>query len=131
MWTGFSPFHARIDDVASLAALCRCDKPLSLLRQMRGALTPNRGVIIIAIVFPFRPFVENGADRKRPTEEVVVPGNSIEDHMQYFSHHVFPAAGLKVEALSRAPYLCEGDVSWHAPHIITSLLVQSARISSR
>ena len=103
--------HGPFDVIACLNVLDRCDRPMTLLRQMRDTLTPGSGAaIVVATVFPFRPFVEVGAARRAPTEFIEVPGHTIEEHVIYFSRHVFPASGLRVVAVSKAPYLCEGDV---------------------
>ena len=40
----------------------RCDTPLELLRTMRAQLDFN-GRLIVAVVLPFRPFVEAGSNR--------------------------------------------------------------------
>jgi len=103
------PRHGPFDVISCLNVLDRCDRPLTLLRQMRDTLTPN-GTIIVAVVYPFRPFVEDGAKRLRPTEHVVAPSTCIEDYIEYFTYHVFQPAGLRVAAFSRTPYLCEGDM---------------------
>ena len=51
----------------------RCDKPLSLLRQIKELLTaadqgcPN-GLLLLAVVLPWGPFVEDGNQQKEPSE---------------------------------------------------------------
>ena len=48
------------DVVSCLNLLDRCDKPLTMLADIRKALDPNRGRLIVAVVLPFRPCVESG-----------------------------------------------------------------------
>ena len=48
------------DVISCLNLLDRCDKPLSLLEDMRKALNPNGGRLILAVVLPFSPCVELG-----------------------------------------------------------------------
>ena len=50
------------DVISCLNLLDRCDKPLSLLEDMRKALNPNGGRLILAVVLPFSPCVESGTD---------------------------------------------------------------------
>ena len=47
------------DLISCLNVLDRCDQPLSLLRRLHGKLKDG-GVLILAVVFPFKPFVEKG-----------------------------------------------------------------------
>ena len=71
-------------DVVSLFnVLDRCDKPLSLLRQIRELLLPEddfdgtsneRGILILALVLPWSAFVESGTGQKKPTEKLQVRG---------------------------------------------------------
>ena len=47
------------DLIVCLNVLDRCDRPLSLLRQIHSKLRDG-GVLLLAVVFPFKPFVEKG-----------------------------------------------------------------------
>lgn len=116
---GKGPF----DLISCLNVLDRADKPMTLLRQMRDCLSPD-GRIIIAVVLPFCPFVEVGSRQLKPTERINVGGRGVsaEKAVSRFVYEVFKPLGLEVEAFSRAPYLCEGDVS-EATFIKTMLLV--------
>lgn len=49
----------KYDTIACLNLLDRCDNPLSLLKEIKNSLNPN-GVVIIAIVLPYKPYVETG-----------------------------------------------------------------------
>ena len=117
---GKGPF----DLISCLNVLDRADKPMTLLRQMRDCLSPD-GRIIIAVVLPFCPFVEVGSRQLKPTERINVGGRGVsaEKAVSRFVYEVFKPLGLEVEAFSRAPYLCEGDVSEATLFIKTMLLV--------
>ena len=48
----------QFDVIACLNLLDRCDKPVTLLHDMKKALNPDTGRIIVAVVLPFKPYVE-------------------------------------------------------------------------
>ena len=41
--------------------------------QLRALLRPGRGRLLLAVVLPFRPFVEDGAGRRPPAELLPLP----------------------------------------------------------
>jgi 2-polyprenyl-3-methyl-5-hydroxy-6-metoxy-1,4-benzoquinol methylase len=45
------------DFISCLNLLDRCENPLDILGEMKKSLKPN-GLILIALVLPFRPYVE-------------------------------------------------------------------------
>jgi 2-polyprenyl-3-methyl-5-hydroxy-6-metoxy-1,4-benzoquinol methylase len=49
----------KFDVITCLNLLDRCDRPLSLLRDLRASLKPG-GRVIVALVLPFTPYVEIG-----------------------------------------------------------------------
>lgn len=51
--TGF-----QYDIISCLNLLDRCDEPLELLRDIKKALVPRTGRLILAVVLPFQPYVE-------------------------------------------------------------------------
>lgn len=51
--TGF-----QYDIISCLNLLDRCEEPLQLLRDIRNALVPGTGRLILAVVLPFHPYVE-------------------------------------------------------------------------
>ncbi|CAE7628410.1 METTL9 [Symbiodinium sp. CCMP2456] len=55
------------DCIALMNVLDRCSRPRSLLQELRRRLTPP-GRLLIAVVLPFRPFVEHGIFRLQPEE---------------------------------------------------------------
>ena len=50
------------DVISCLNLFDRCDKPMSLLEDIRRSLNPNGGRLIVAVVLPFSPCVESGTD---------------------------------------------------------------------
>ena len=49
----------KYDFISVLNLLDRCEKPLTLLNDVKRSLK-SRGGVIIALVWPFRPYVESG-----------------------------------------------------------------------
>ena len=52
------------DTVTCLNLLDRCDRPLDLLKSIRGKLKPGHGRLLVALVLPLNPYVEFGECRK-------------------------------------------------------------------
>ncbi|XP_072337601.1 protein-L-histidine N-pros-methyltransferase isoform X2 [Scyliorhinus torazame] len=109
--TGF-----RYDMISCLNLLDRCDRPLSLLKDIRNALEPSKGRLILAMVLPFQPYVENGGKWERPSEYLEVTGETWEEQVASFSNDVFSKVGFAIESFTRLPYLCEGDL--HNDHYV-------------
>jgi hypothetical protein len=51
---------ASFDVISCLNVLDRCERPLTLLSQMRDCIPVDVGRIIVALVLPYKPFVELG-----------------------------------------------------------------------
>ncbi|XP_077982874.1 protein-L-histidine N-pros-methyltransferase-like [Glandiceps talaboti] len=100
----------RYDVVSCLNLLDRCDKPLSLLKDIKKSLVPGTGRLIVAMVIPFKPYVEFDSKSHRPTEYLPVRGKNWEEQIQSLIDTVFQPAGFKVLKFTRLPYLCEGDL---------------------
>lgn len=98
------------DLISCLNVLDRCSRPLQLLADMRDCLAPGHGRLLLAIVLPFCPFVEEGPKQVRPAEILPLAGSSPEEHINSLAELVFRPLDLVIEAVSRAPYLCEGDL---------------------
>lgn len=103
-------YKRHYDMISCLNVLDRCDKPVSLLRQIKAALKPNAKAII-AIVLPFKPYVETGTKDNKPSEELPISGKSFEDQVTSVVEDVLEVEGFKVEAWTRLPYLCQGDLN--------------------
>jgi SAM-dependent methyltransferase len=96
------------DVISLLNVLDRCDRPLSLLGNLRAALKPG-GRLVVALVLPYRPFVYDGATSRPPTERIELPQGSWEQAASELADRVLGPLGLEVEHITRAPYLSGGD----------------------
>ena len=101
------------DVVAALNLVDRVRAPKTLLTQLRRALKPKVGILILAIVVPFRPFVENAdGTRSAPaeSERLDVPSSgSWEAGVEALWSELIAPLGFELVALSRVPYISEGD----------------------
>lgn len=102
-------YERQYDMISCLNVLDRCEKPLTLLRQVKTALKPNAKAIV-ALVLPFKPYVETGTKDNKPTEELGITGQTFEDQVSSMIE-VLEGEGFRVEAWSRVPYLCQGDLN--------------------
>eukprot|EP00299_Pterocystis_sp_00344_P007876 c2754_g1_i2.p1 GENE.c2754_g1_i2~~c2754_g1_i2.p1 ORF type:complete len:265 (+),score=47.50 c2754_g1_i2:236-1030(+) len=105
------------DVISCLNVLDRCDTPLKLLDEMKSLLNES-GTIVLAVVLPWCPFVENGTQQRKPTQILDIPPGcpcqgvkrmSFEGCVCYFVQRVLEPSGLTVSCVSRVPYLCKGD----------------------
>ncbi|XP_051523262.1 protein-L-histidine N-pros-methyltransferase-like isoform X1 [Myxocyprinus asiaticus] len=103
--TGF-----QYDLISCLNLLDRCDEPLKLLQYIKQSLVPGTGRLILAAVLPFQPYVETGGNWVRPKEHIKVEGKTWEEQVTHLTTEVFQKMGFEVEAVTRLPYLCEGDM---------------------
>ncbi|KAK7504689.1 hypothetical protein BaRGS_00004175 [Batillaria attramentaria] len=69
------------DVVSCLNLLDRCDKPVSLLHTMRKVLRPDTGRLIVAVVIPFKPYVEFDSEDHTPTEKLIISGATFEEQI--------------------------------------------------
>ena len=107
--SSIAPRH--YDVIACLNLLDRCSKPLALLHQIYDRLEPSGGRLVVALVLPFNPYVEFGPLSPEPEEKLLVDGDSIEEQINSLVDSVFAPIGFSLEAITRLPYLCEGDLS--------------------
>lgn len=97
--------------ISALNLLDRCDRPLTLLRQLRDTLRPG-GRAIVALVLPYHHYVETGGQADhRPTEWLPIKGETFEEQAASAITDLFEPAGFHVERWCRLPYLCEGDLN--------------------
>jgi SAM-dependent methyltransferase len=105
--------------VSILNVLDRCERPLTLIRQAKQLLAPD-GIMIIAVVHPFRPWVEKGSriffgtKWNRPEQDenlsyLFKHCKSWQDHARILSEKVFLPEGLQTMSVSRMPYLSESQ----------------------
>lgn len=95
------------DLISCLNVLDRCDRPLTMLKQMKSKLKPDTGILVIAIVIPFQVYVEFGSNGTVPMENVPIVGDSFEEQVSCIYRDLFIPAGLEIAHWTRLPYLCE------------------------
>ena len=100
----------RFDLVSCLNLLDRCAEPLSVLGQIKSALRPETGLVVVAIVLPFKPYVEFDSDDHSPLQRLDIVGEGFEEQVSSAAR-VFDREGFEVLSWSRVPYLCEGDLA--------------------
>lgn len=96
------------DAVALLNVLDRCARPLTLLHHVVGALAPG-GRLILSMPLPYSPVWFAGPRPAAPKERLPLGKGSWERQAALLVERVLEPAGLRLEVLSRAPYLSEGD----------------------
>ena len=99
----------KFDVITCLNVLDRCEKPLSLLKNIREHLNPEQGRVLIGLVLPFKPYFEYNNDH-HPNESLHIKGHLAEEQINEFISNVFQPLGFRLKKLSRLPYLCEGDM---------------------
>jgi SAM-dependent methyltransferase len=120
--------QAGLDCVALLNVLDRCDTPLTLLAQLRDLLIPGEGRLLLAVVLPFRPFVEDGTQRRAPAEPLAMsPEASFEASLTALWEGVLQPLGFSLEACARVPYLSDGDQKCPVYVLDDALLVLSRK----
>jgi SAM-dependent methyltransferase len=102
----------RFDVVSLLNVLDRCDRPMSLLATARQAVRPC-GLVLIALVLPYEPFVYDQGQPRAPLERLAIRSIQFEIAAAEFVTTCLLPLGLEVLALSRTPYLSGGDA--HVP----------------
>lgn len=103
------------DVIACNNVLDRADKPATLLRDMRDSLKPG-GLLVLAVVLPWCPFVEDGPRQKAPSEQLPMKGGecckgaSYETSASKLFENVLIPMGFELVRWTRLPYLCEGNL---------------------
>ncbi|XP_071785722.1 protein-L-histidine N-pros-methyltransferase-like [Asterias amurensis] len=98
----------KYDVISCLNLLDRCEKPASIMHDIHRSLVPG-GVTIVALVLPFKPFVETGSNQNDPEEILHIQGKTWEEQVMSATKDFFLPAGFTVQTFTKLPYLCEGD----------------------
>jgi len=92
---------------------------------MRDALLPGRGLLLIALVWPFQPYVElSPSGDHQPQERLPIAGHTFEQQVSSLIHDVLEPLDLEVVGWSRVPYLCQGDLErtfYHLHDVVVGL----------
>ncbi|KAL5466722.1 hypothetical protein EMCRGX_G030870 [Ephydatia muelleri] len=106
----YGPSAPTYNLISILNVLDRCDKPRTLLSQAYGQLEIG-GLLVIALVLPFAPFVEQGTRKTKPSERLEISSGSWEEGVTALWKNVVAPLGFQPVALTRLPYLSEGDLT--------------------
>jgi SAM-dependent methyltransferase len=98
----------QFDVVSLLNVLDRCDRPMSLLAKARQALKPG-GLMLIALVLPYKPFVYDRGQPRAPMERLAITSHRFEIAAAEFVTMCLLPLGIEVLTVSRCPYLSGGD----------------------
>jgi SAM-dependent methyltransferase len=101
------PASMRFDAILCLNVLDRCAYPRSLLHHLRAALTTN-GKLLLAVPLPLAPHVQRRGGTADPEEPLPAAEPTWEAGAASIAR-TLTAAGLRIERLARAPYVCCGD----------------------
>merc|ERR1719427_2000165 len=102
------------DLISALNLFDRCDKPLSIVRDIHTSLKPG-GFFLVALVLPFKPYVESVPGHK-PSEKINIAGATFEAQVET-AVSMFEEIGFRLESWARVPYLCEGDLNRPLYHL--------------
>ena len=70
----------------------------------------QEGLVVVAVVLPFKPYVEFDSDDHNPLQKLDIGGEGFEEQASSAAR-VFESEGFEVLSWSRVPYLCEGDLA--------------------
>jgi protein-L-isoaspartate O-methyltransferase len=96
------------DVVALLNVLDRTLFPRTLLARA-AAHVSGHGRLVVAVPVPVRPVVLTGPLAVTPEEALPARSVTFEDAASELAEWLLAPAGLVVERVARAPYLCRGD----------------------
>ncbi|XP_023329764.1 methyltransferase-like protein 9 isoform X2 [Eurytemora carolleeae] len=117
-WAEQGPF----DLISCLNLLDRADNPETILQAIKASLKPQ-GLLLIALVLPFRPYVElNVKEKNKPSQLLDIHGDTTEQQI-VSAVEVLRRAGFDLVRWSRVPYLCEGDLNQPIYHLTDFILV--------
>ncbi|CAF0857850.1 unnamed protein product, partial [Brachionus calyciflorus] len=134
--------NVKFDAISVLNLLDRCDKPLTILQNIKNSLVKN-GLLIVAIVLPFKPFVEYNNDNQQKeslfnftviNQQPVQTGqfchkneckkfNRVNAQINYLIESVFAPIGFDLVKFTRLPYLCEGNLAQSYYYMIDYVFV--------
>jgi len=108
------------DLISALNLFDRCDKPLSIVKDIHTSLKPG-GFFLVALVLPFKPYVESVPGHK-PSEKMNIAGATFEAQVET-AVSMFKEIGFHLENWARVPYLCEGDLNRPLYHLNNALIM--------
>jgi SAM-dependent methyltransferase len=104
------PSCERFDAAICLNVVDRCTHPRTLLRHLCAALAEG-APLLLSVPLPLSAHVQRASGTSDPDEPLPPPRETWEAGAGSFADELLTPAGLRVERLSRAPYLCRGDAT--------------------
>lgn len=98
----------KYDLISCLNLLDRCDNPRSILEEAKKALQTD-GLLLVALVLPFKPFIE-ARNSREPNQLLNIEGSTFIEQVDSFAQLMHNSYGFELQAWSRVPYLCQGDL---------------------
>jgi len=111
---------AAFNAISALNLFDRCARPLTIIRHAHRALRQG-GLLLVALVLPFRPYVESVPGHK-PEEVMAVHGETFREQVES-AVEVFEGEGFMLERWARVPYLCQGDLNRPLYHLDNGLFL--------
>ncbi|KAM9959196.1 hypothetical protein ACTFIR_000260 [Dictyostelium discoideum] len=112
--------NKQYDIVSCLNVLDRCEKPISLLNTIKKFLKPN-GRLILAVVFPFNPYVEFGGIDNSPIETINLDQETLSEYVDSFNKQVFIPNNFEIDSFTVGPYISEGDALYQN-YVLTDVI---------
>jgi len=102
--------NQQYDVISMLNLLDRAGNPDQFIQKAHSVLNPN-GILLIAVVLPFNPYVERGGKDNKPLVDISAYQSSSRNHWDQVENFVnaIQRNGFELATWSVAPYLCEGD----------------------
>lgn len=97
------------DIITCFNLLDRHPNPNQVMADISSKLTDD-GLLVIALVLPYSPFVEYNSDSHQPMERLDLSGETLEEQVNHLVESLMPSWGFTVTSWSKVPYLCEGDM---------------------
>ena len=98
------------DVISCLNVLDRCHEPMELLQDMRSSLGKTGGMVMVALVLPYKGTVEEGNTWVSQQDPMPIRGISVEEQLSCFITKVLEPMGFELNFVTKVPYLCTGDL---------------------
>jgi 2-polyprenyl-3-methyl-5-hydroxy-6-metoxy-1,4-benzoquinol methylase len=113
------------DIISLLNVIDRTNRPRTLLRAAVAHLPPG-GSLLLSTPLPFDPFYYAGAISRAPEERLNVHASDWEEALVELWKNELQPLGLSVHAVTRVPYLSEGDAQ-HAAYVLDNVVLSCSK----
>jgi hypothetical protein len=93
-----------------------------MLAHLRDALLAD-GRLVLSLPLPLRPHVQRAGHTVDPEEPLPLSAGTWEASATRIAQQLIAPAGLRVDTLSRVPYVCRGDLTARLYVLDTALFV--------